>query len=1152
MSKASPRTSSRGSNSSSSSRPLSAAFDFTAEGEVGEFGVNYVPGKGNVRWFSGTFDFESLPYDLQENVFRFLSVKELAICRQTCEHWSVIYEGAVSRIYADFCLRRKPEFGTVQEELKMIHRIRNLHKRNEVVQLMMWAAARNYHLFLISVLNKLETIPDEKRLYLDEIYVADGTTPLHVACRNNHVETIKLLLERGADLNATDIRGQTAGHGAVIKNAVTGLITLIQVAKDKNISFDLNRTSSSGRTMLYEASGRGYEQIVKVLLCAGGRRDDVLALEEKEKNDSLINGNSDDGNPDEKEDKLICKNGDVNGLNFDAVPTIIEKSKLPIDIEASTAAMGTLKKPELGTAMCAAACNGRINCLEILLQCNANVNALSTDKRSPLFLASEGGHLKCVRSILKFRPPNHENYEEEKIEAEKNNLKRMENNTVNMEKQFPFSVDIDLQGDSGKTPLFIAAENGHVAIANSLVNAGCAVSLPTSLNKTPLYMASEQGHTEIVRILLSRSSSDDVMKTTNYGTTALFIAQRHGHKAIATMITNFCSNHMKQAVQKASFHSNGAKVSAKFQKEYMAKLQRKYNTLEKERSLLVDAQKQVRGDKAQDLCDDISLVSRKLKQVEEEMRRKNSTRRINSKKEKSSKKFASRKSGGDMDTPSSNNSKNQKNGKHKKKGDVNSKTAIKSNLQMKSRRMRNAYAKMDTSVLSTKTEKRSSRNAIENSNDRRNSKNRKRLAELEKALKMEQDKIHLTQNNTNKSTVPYSDIDKTLDNIDKSKINKLKTSMPQNENDNSNTVVKRAAASLANADKILKRARSVEPPKSNPPEMEKRRPTSNGSSMRPSTIIDEQGLLDDDHGMAIGKLPTPRRSHERLREAQAWSKKSKVKDIPPPAPLSPPSKPMLSPSMSTKVLRQSPASTNMDDRLQNKSDPRVDNAKFGQKKEKYVHDAWSCLAGRSLSSIHRCLLRFSKSTSGFLISKPLLAYIYGASPVEVKAVFALLSPEAKIGNNVENDKNEEVKISNGNYDSIDAFECFVATSLLACGPLEDRLRFCFGLFDREGTNKLSKRHVGMLIRCCLTSVSKLHFRAPSIEYMNSVLSSDGVSNLVESAFKRASRKRSKKKNSGKNYDPDYISAKQFARWALDSKSPAPFVQGLIDLVEMVG
>ena len=68
---------------------------------------------------------------------------------------SVIYEGAVSRLYADFCQRRKPEFATVQEELKMVHRIRNLHKRSDVVQLMMWAAARKYHLFLRAVLEKL-------------------------------------------------------------------------------------------------------------------------------------------------------------------------------------------------------------------------------------------------------------------------------------------------------------------------------------------------------------------------------------------------------------------------------------------------------------------------------------------------------------------------------------------------------------------------------------------------------------------------------------------------------------------------------------------------------------------------------------------------------------------------------------------------------------------------------------------------------------------------------------------------------------------------------------------------------------------------------------------------------------------------------------
>ena len=111
--------------------------------------------------------------------------------------------------------------------------------------------------------------------------------------------------------------------------------------------------------------------------------------------------------------------------------------------------------------------------------------------------------------------------------------------------------------------------------------------------------------------------------------------------------------------------------------------------------------------------------------------------------------------------------------------------------------------------------------------------------------------------------------------------------------------------------------------------------------------------------------------------------------------------------------------------------------------------------------------------------------------------------------------------------------------------------FCFGLFDREGTNKLSKRHVGMLIRCCLTSVSKLHIRNSSIKYLDTLSSSKGVSDLVDSAFNRVAKKRSKKKKLAKEYEPDAISAKQFARWSLDSKAPAPFVQALTDLIDMV-
>eukprot|EP00944_MAST-04C_sp_MAST-4C-sp1_P007562 g7562.t1 len=449
MSKPSPRGSSRGSNSSSSSRPASRGYDFTAEGEVGQFGVNYVPGKGNVRWYSGSFDFQGLPFDMQEAVFRFLTVKELALCRQTCDQWSVIYEGAVSRLYADFCQHRKPEFATVQEELKMVHRIRNLHKRSDVVQLMMWAAARNYHLFLRAVLEKLDAVPEDRKLLLEEIHVADGTTPLHVACRNNHVETINLLVDRGANLNATDIRGQTPSHGAVVKNASIGLTTLVKIVKERKLPFDLNRTSSSGRTMLYEACGRGYESIAKTLLIAGGRRDMVL-LATADGDGAALEGS------DLSEGKSVMEPSSNSRKNvLHDVPCLVEKGDDLINIEASTAAMGTLKKPELGTALCAAAHNGRVGCLKLLLRCKANVNALSTDKRSPLFLAAEGGHLDCVRAILKLRPPNFTSFEEEKLEAEKENIKIQENDPEDQSRVFPFSVDIDLQGDSGKSPLFI-------------------------------------------------------------------------------------------------------------------------------------------------------------------------------------------------------------------------------------------------------------------------------------------------------------------------------------------------------------------------------------------------------------------------------------------------------------------------------------------------------------------------------------------------------------------------------------------------------------------------------------------------------------------------------------------------------------------------
>merc|ERR1711865_127855 len=199
---------------------------------------------------------------------------------------------------------------------------------------------------------------------------------------------------------------------------------------------------------------------------------------------------------------------------------------------------------------------------------------------------------------------------------------------------------------------------------------------------------------------------------------------------------------------------------------------------------------------------------------------------------------------------------------------------------------------------------------------------------------------------------------------------------------------------------------------------------------------------------------------------------------------------------------------------------------------------FQCLQGRSLSSIHRCLLRFSRSTSGFLISPSLLAYVFGASTDDVDSVFEKFNTDLSSAGTT---KTEEKDLET---DSVDAFECFVATTMLASASLEDRLRFCFGLFDREGTNRLSRRHVGMLIRCCITSVAKLHYDNVKAGSLSDLTSGSSISKMVEEVF--AIRSSNMQKSKGGS---DTVSAKQFAKWARGYKGglPCPFVVVLLDL-----
>lgn len=96
--------------------------------------------------------------------------------------------------------------------------------------------------------------------------VSDGGTPLLAAAAANCVDTVQLLLERGADVNAKDNDGWTA----LIKAASGGLVDLARLllarGADPDIADKLDRTA-----WMYAAMA-GHEDVAAVFTAARAGR----------------------------------------------------------------------------------------------------------------------------------------------------------------------------------------------------------------------------------------------------------------------------------------------------------------------------------------------------------------------------------------------------------------------------------------------------------------------------------------------------------------------------------------------------------------------------------------------------------------------------------------------------------------------------------------------------------------------------------------------------------------------------------------------------------------------------------------------------------------------------------------------------------------
>ena len=220
-----------------------------------------------------------------------------------------------------------------------------------------------------------------------------GGTPLIWTSYNSHAEVIKLLLEKGAEINAKANNGATA----LMMAAYQGHTEIIKLLLEKGA--DVNAKSKDGITALWQAAQNGHTEVVKLLLEKGAE----VNAKDTDGGTALMVA-SESGHT-EVVKLLLDKGADVSAKDNKGVMALYmaanngytETVKLLLEKGADINAKDTLGT----TALVAAAYNGHTEIVKLLLEKGADVNVKSTAYGgTALMMAARRGHTEIVKLLL--------------------------------------------------------------------------------------------------------------------------------------------------------------------------------------------------------------------------------------------------------------------------------------------------------------------------------------------------------------------------------------------------------------------------------------------------------------------------------------------------------------------------------------------------------------------------------------------------------------------------------------------------------------------------------------------------------------------------------------------------------------------------------
>ena len=314
------------------------------------------------------------------------------------------------------------------------------------------------------------------------------------ACTRNHLQCLRLLINSGADIDATDSQNRsTLYHCANGGNSEALCLLAEQGAK-------VGGWSSHANDPLNAAAFEGHLACVQALVSAGAliaaaRKNDFSPL-----NDAVQNGHE------EIVQYLLQKGVSANAESAPnggmALLLAAQKGYL-VCMQTLLAAGADIKGSDCDgkVALYYAARWGQLAALEMLLSRGAKVQGWSSCKNDPLCVAAFYGHLDCVRALVNagaaITTGRKHGFSAVNAAAQNGHVEIL---------QYLLQQGVSVNAESapdGGTPLLVASQEGQLSCIQVLLEAGADINRPNSTGATALYGAAYEGQLGALQLLLA-------------------------------------------------------------------------------------------------------------------------------------------------------------------------------------------------------------------------------------------------------------------------------------------------------------------------------------------------------------------------------------------------------------------------------------------------------------------------------------------------------------------------------------------------------------------------------------------------------------------------------------------------------------------------